>query len=290
MSVPRRSPVINPDAGAVPYDKAVLKLWGDNESGRVSDRIYVSNERIQQLVFSMPPGGRFGHSENYRTVMGADELFYVLAGTLVLANPQTGEVHRVEQGEGIYFRLGTWHHGFNYGPAELQVLEFFAPPPPTGSSQPFARTRPYLTESSYVQDEWIGTWPMAAAEATARHTQQVIHGRDVMWRLEGSKNAVLVGIYLSTDELTAGVVDMLPGQVSEPHVHAGDEAGYVRDGRLHLLFPEYPARGQGNGWFEMQAGDGYYVPAGTLHQHFNMSGWPVRFMFGVAPRYLPDPQ
>lgn len=287
MSVLKPSPVISPAAGSVPYEKAVLKLWGDQQSGVVNDWIYVSNEKIQQLVFSLPPGGRFRHSERYRTVMGADEIFYVLAGTLVLANPQTGEVHRVEEGEAAYFRQGTWHHGFNYGSTELRVLEYFAPPPSTGSSQPYARTQPYLADTTYVQDQWIGRWPLAAGEAAAGHTQRVLRDEDILWRLEGKTSQVLVGIYLSTEELTTAVVDLLPGHVSEPHVHGGDEVGYVRDGRLNMFFPEYPADGQGNGWFEMKAGDGYFVPAGTLHQHLNMSGSPVRFLFGVAPRYLP---
>ncbi len=286
MTVQQPSRLVRPAPGAVPYETAVLKLWGDDISGRVNDWIYVSNEKIQQMVFSMAPGARFGHSENYRTNLGADELYYVLSGTLILANPQTGEVHRLEKGEAIRFGRDTWHHGYSYGSETLRVLEYFAPPPATGSSQPYARTRPYLDAPTYVQDEWIGRWPMVAEEAAAKHSQRVIEPEDILWRLEGEERRILVGIYLSTDELTAGYVELLPGQRSDTQVHGGDQAGYVLEGRLNLFLPDNPGPAPGNGWFQMEADDGFFVPAGMPHCYYNMTEKPVRFMFGVAPTYL----
>ena len=86
--------------------------------------------------------GAFRHSESFRTVFAADELLHVLQGTLVLANPETGEVVRAEPGESVFFRRDTWHHGFSYGDEPLRVLEFFAPPPATGTSGAYALTQP----------------------------------------------------------------------------------------------------------------------------------------------------
>jgi quercetin dioxygenase-like cupin family protein len=74
--------------------------------------------------------------------------------------------------------------------------------------------------------------------------------------------------------------------MSDIHAHDGEKAGYVVEGRLNLLFPEYAAAGRGQGWFEMSEGDGFLVPAGEPHQYFNMTDAPVRFLFGVAPTYL----
>ncbi len=286
----RLPPVISPEAGAVPFEKVTLKLWGDDESGRVNDWVYVSNEMIQQLVFSIPPGGRFLHSDRKRTIFGATELYYVVSGTLILANPQTGEVHRVEEGQAAYFRRGTWHHGFSYGSGELRVLEFFAPPPATGSTnrELFASSKP-LETPTYVQDQWLERWPMTRGEAESSFTQRVIAPEDILWRLEGNSKHGLVGIYLSTAELTVGYLELLPGQMTDPQVHGGDEAGYVLDGRLNLFLPEDVEKGRGNGWFQMERADGFYVPSGTPHQYCNMTDRPVRSMFGVAPRYLPNP-
>ena len=286
MKVAQPSRLVSPPPGAIPHESAVLKLWGDDISGRVNDWIYVSNDKIQQMVFSLPPGGAFGHSRDHRTNLGADELYYVLSGTLVLANPQTGEVHRLGKGEAIRFGLDTWHHGFSYGQQTLRVLEYFAPPPATGSSQPYARTKPYLDTPTYVQDEWIGRWPEAAKEAAARHTQHVITADEILWRLEGKENQILVGILLSTDELTAGCIELLPGQRSDTRVHSGDQAGYVLGGRLNLHLPEHSGPGPGNGWFQIDEDDGFFVPAGAPHRYYNMTAEPVRLLFGVAPTYL----
>ena len=47
-------------------------LWGDKESGEVADWIYVSSDKIHQLVFGLPPRGWFKHSDSFRTIFGAD--------------------------------------------------------------------------------------------------------------------------------------------------------------------------------------------------------------------------
>ena len=118
---------------AIPFEQVTRHLWGDEASGQVLDWIYVSSGKIHQLVFGLAVGGRFRHSDAHRTIFAADEIYYVLSGTLGLANPETGEVQRVCAGEAAFFRRDTWHHGFNCGTDALRVLEFFAPPPSTGS-------------------------------------------------------------------------------------------------------------------------------------------------------------
>ena len=109
-------------------------IWGDDEAHQVADWIYASTDRIHAMVFGLAPGGRFLHSPEFRTVFGADEVFTVLRGRMVLANPETGEVQLVEAGESVAFGRDTWHHVFAHGSDELRVLELFAPPPSTGSS------------------------------------------------------------------------------------------------------------------------------------------------------------
>ena len=137
-------------------DEVVRHTWGDAEAGFVEDWIYVSSQLIHTIVFGMPPGGRFTHSESFRTIFGADELLHVLQGILVLANPETGEIVRAEPGESVFFRRDTWHHGFSYGDEALRVLEFFAPPPATGTSGPYAQAQPYLDVSRYADDRILG--------------------------------------------------------------------------------------------------------------------------------------
>jgi quercetin dioxygenase-like cupin family protein len=67
-------------------------------------------------------------------------------------------------------------------------------------------------------------------------------------------------------------------------VHDGDEALYILDGSLNVRLLDT----DGQSWFELKPKDGFYLPAGTPHQYYNISGQPVRALFAVAPRYLPS--
>ena len=267
----------------IPYAGVTRHLWGDDVSGTVDDWIYVSSDKIHQLVFGLGPGQAFRHSQEYRTVFGADEVLYVLAGRFACANPETGEVQVAETGEAIFFRRDTWHHGFNIGTTPLRVLEFFAPPPSTGTSGAYARTRPYVDRPAYGQDQWLGKLPMEAAAARATQSMRVLRDADLHWRLEGRAQSALVGLYAATEHLTVGRMRLLPGQRSDLEVHGGDESLYLLTGQLNVLAPE----AEGQRWFELHPQDGFYVPQGAPHQYQNLTAEPVEFLFGVAPRYRP---
>jgi quercetin dioxygenase-like cupin family protein len=268
----------------IPYAGVTRHLWGDDVSGEVADWIYVSSEKIHQLVFGLPPGGVFRHSDGFRTIFAADEVYYVLSGTLVLSNPETGEVHRLEPGEAAFFRRDTWHHAWSYGIDALRVLELFAPPPAQGTSGAYARTRPNLTEVRYAQDEWLGRWPMDRTEAGRGHTIQVVRDADALWRMEGKERQALVGILASTEHLTVGKIRLLPGQQTEVQAHGGDESLYVLEGTLNVRLRD----ASGPCWFELAPQDGFYLPEGTPHQYYNVTDRPTELIFGVAPRYLAD--
>jgi quercetin dioxygenase-like cupin family protein len=265
------------------YDFVTRHLWGDEIAGQVDDWIYVSSGKIHQLVFGLGPGGAFRHSEEFRTVFGADEVLYVLEGTFGCANPETGEVHVVKEGEAVFFRKDTWHHGFNLGTGPVRVLEFYAPPPAKGTSGAYARTRPYLKESRYAQDQWLGQLPMKADEARALHSMRVLRDQDLIWRLEGIRQSVLVGLYAATDQLTVGKMTLLPGQKSDIETHGGDAGVYLLKGTLNVLTPE----AEGQRWFELHPKDGFFVPEGVQHQYHNVSSEVVEFLFGIAPSYRP---
>lgn len=265
------------------YESVTRHLWGDEASGQVADWIYVSNNKIHQIIFGMPVGGAFRHSDSYRTIFAADQVYFVLNGVLVLANPQTGEVQRAHPGEAIFFRRDTWHHGFNYGSEPLRVLEFFAPPPLQGTSGAYARTKENLTEYKYAQDRLLGNWnPLAPRPAESAPTLRVLRAEDVFWRMEGKTHQVLVGILASTEHLTVGQVQLLPGQRSDAETHRGDEGLYVLEGTLNIHLPQH----EGTKWYELKPGDGFYVPEGVPHSYHNIVGQPTRFIFGVAPTYL----
>jgi mannose-6-phosphate isomerase-like protein (cupin superfamily) len=273
------------EATHIPYAAVTRHLWGDPKAGEVADWIYVSSDKIHQLVFGLAPGGSFRHSDSFRTIFGADVLYYVLSGHMVFANPESGEVHSVQPGEAAFFRRDTWHHAYNYSREPLRVLEFFAPPPSTGTSGAYARTKPLLEATRYTQDEVLGGWPIMREEIVRNQAIRVIGERDLLWRLEGEYRGegppALVGLLVATEHLTVGKMTLLPGQHTDVQAHAGDESLYLLEGVLHIFCPGK----EGPRWFEINPRDGFYLPAGTPHQYYNISGEPLTLIFGVAPDY-----
>jgi quercetin dioxygenase-like cupin family protein len=258
-------------------------LWGNEEAGMVPDWCYVSSDKIHQLVLGLPPGGAFRHSSDYKTVFAADEVYYVLSGTLVLANPERGEVQVAQPGEAIFFRRDTWHHGFNDSSEALRVLEVLSPPPSTGSCGQYALTRPDLVERLYGQDQWLGRWPMDRATVEAEQTMHVVRAADVLWRLEGDGQQMRVGLLASTEHLTVGRVVLQPGCDSGRRIHGGDLSVYVLDGTLNVRLPE----NEEGRWFELGPRDGFYVPEGVPYHFYNVTDAPASFVFAVAPNYQP---
>jgi len=250
---------------------AVRHTWGDEEAGFVEDWIYVSSQRIHAIVFGLEPGGAFRHSDSFRTVFAADELLYVLQGTLVLANPETGEVVRAEPGESVFFRRDTWHHGFSYGDEPLRVLELFAPPPATGTSGAYARTRPYLDESVYAVEGVVGN---LARARPGEGSLRILRREDSVWRLDRD---VLLGLLISTEHLTAGTVTVPAGQTSLEETHDGEELVYVTRGALRVEAAGIEAT--------LAPGDAFFLPSATPHRYGATDAGVAEAVFGVAPSF-----
>ncbi len=264
------------EPAGIARSSAVRHIWGDPQAGEVADWIYVSSDYIHCLVFELEPQGSFRHSLDHRTVFAADEVLYVLEGVMAIANPETGEVCRVPAGEAAFFRRDTWHHAFAQGEGPLRVLELFSPPPSTGSSGAYAQTRPYLENVRYADDAMLGKL------APARHPVGSLHrlnDTDIVWRRD---LGVLVGLYASTEHLTAGVIEIDPGQTSAAHAHGGDEVVYVTEGlltvRAFLADRVYV--------FELGPHDACYIPVTARHEYRNFGSTTARAVFGVAPSYL----
>jgi quercetin dioxygenase-like cupin family protein len=256
---------------------AIRHVWGEPASGEVYDWIYASTEKIHMLVFGLPPGGGFRHSEDFRTIFAADELLHVLQGVLVIADPETGEVQRVGTGESVFFRRDTWHHAFALGAEPVRVLELFAPPPAAGASSAYARAQPYLETSRYADDALLGSWPRARPPDPRLRTLQAAH---VLWRRD---LGVLCGVLVSTEHLTVATLELGPGETAAVHAHGGDEVLMALEARLWV-----------RAWFdggvrvfELEPEDACYLPAGSRHEYRNPGGTTARAICGIAPSYLP---
>ena len=263
---------------AITYADVTRHIWGDEEAGEVFDWIYASTDRIHTLVFGLAPGGAFRHSTEFRTVFGADEVLHVLSGTMILANPETGEVIRVPTGENAFFRADTWHHVFAHGDEPLRVLEFLSPPPSTGTTGAYARSRAYLADTRYTDDDLFGRIPGVMAE---RKTLTWLRPEDVVYRLEGNG---LVGVLASTEHLTVASLSLPVGKSASVHRHGGDEILFVRSGTLSVRV----WHGDKTSVFELNPNDAAYIPQGASHEYRNYGSQAAEAIFGVAPSYLQE--
>lgn len=273
-------------ATVIARSHAVRHVWGDSESGEVLDRIYVSNDKIHQLLFEIPAQGQFTHSPEFRTVFGADEVLYAIDGHLVVANPETGQLVRLSPGEAVFFGPGTWHHAFNWGTGPVQVLEYFAPPPATGTSGAYARQQPLLRDSKYTGDGLLGSavpgaqpYAQSGSEPGAARPGRltVIRPHDYLWRLDGDRSPVLTGIIASTPQLTVARCEVRSSTWSGWLSHFGDTGGYMLAGTL-LLQPD-----EGRSWHELRPGDGFYLPGGQRYQVRNAGTDIATYLIGSAP-------
>ena len=191
----------------IKYDSLEPHMWGDEITGKVKDWIYVSNKSLHQIIFGMEARGSFKHSDQYRTIFGADELMYVLSGVLIINNPETGETQKINKGESVFFRKDTWHHGFNHSDDYLQVLEFFSPPPITGTSGAYAKEKTLLKKSLYIKKNYN-----SENNLKNQNTFKIIKNDNLVWRLEGPNQEILIGTFVNTEFLKVHIIKLLPNQ------------------------------------------------------------------------------
>jgi len=266
-SAPTYSPSPRPTfdrPSAIPYGAVTRHIWGDPIAGEVADWIYASTDRIHALVFGLAPGQGFRHSSEFRTVFAADEVLEVLSGTMVIANPETGEVLRVPAGGRVAFGPDTWHHAFAHGSEPLRVLELYAPPPAAGTSGSYARTRPLLESVRYTTVD--GRLP----------TLRFVTPEEITWH---RGLGVLMGTISRTDQLEVTALEVNPGEVSEKHEHPGDELLYVKSGTLWVRAWD----AERSYSFELEPRDACFIPAGCAHEYRNVDAQLCVATLGVAP-------
>ena len=254
-------------------------VWGDAESGHVTDRVYVSTAALHVLEFELPPGGEFRHSPLNKTVFAADVFYRVLDGTLVLADPQHGEVRVVEAGDGVLFRRDTWHHGFNPAAETVRVLEFFAPPPSKGTASTYSVNKPDLASVRYQDTRWERRWPMAAAEQELSSKLHVVQESAALWRFAHTAPSHLQGTLVDTEHLVVRTGRVAAGHVEELHEVEDETVLVVTSGQLWV-----DTRDTCDDFSVacLEPGDGVYVPVGCSLRVLVRSSAPATYLWGAG--------
>ena len=222
----------------------------------------------------MPPGGRFGHSRDNPTIFAADELLYVLDGALLLSDPTTGETQRAAEGEAVFFRRDTWHHGRAAGDTGVRVLEFFSPTPATGASSAYARTQPYLEHSATIDSRLLGAWPMAAGQFEHRLTP--VREHDLAWATRGELE---LAFFAATEHLTVLRCHLRAGAASAGEQYPGEEFVLLLSGRLVIMTPSAPDAN----CLYLQAGDAAVLPPETPHSYLSAGDSQAIWLRGIGP-------
>src|SRR5579862_2061614 len=265
--------------------EATRFLWGDEESGQVSDLIYGRGERISAVTYTLGPGQWFGASHAWKPHYDQHRFYYVVRGSLAIHDPETGEVEVASAGSAITWRGARYHFGYNAGSEEVVVLDWFAPPD-RGLDTPEIETmpaKPVLNAVTGGRYDLLGAWPDRRPDVLARTLAEgglaTVGPATALHFVHGSRRPLLVSILSSSSQLTAGTFSLAAGTRSEPEQHPGDEVVYATSGQLHVRLTE---RGD---WFELNPMDCLYIPAGAPHEYWSYSAGPVTAVFCVAPRY-----
>ncbi len=259
-------------------DDAAHHVWGDDEGGLVTDRVIVSTTSLHALEFELPPGGEFRHSILNPTVFAGDVLYFVLAGELVLANPQTGEVARVPAGTGRLFHRDTWHDGFNPGDATARVLEFFSPPPARGAASEYARSRPGLEQAVYADTRWRGRWPEDRGLQQAASSFLAADPGTGLLSFRDTRPTHLLSTIVDTPYLRVAQGTVAPGHVEGFATVAAESLLVVTSGELWAdVWSEQDGY---RATSSLRAGDAMYLPVGCQERVLVRASDPATYLRG----------
>lgn len=255
----------------IKYKKMETYMWGDDEAGKVKDWIYVSNKSVHQIIFGLERGGCFKHSDQYRTIFGADELLYVLSGVLIINNPETGETHKILPGESVFFQKDTWHHAFNHSNDYLQVLEFFSPPPITGTSGAYAREKKLLNKSKYKRDNYL--YPSETFKN--ENSFKLIRERDYIWSLEGENQQSLIATLIKTSNLDVKIINLKSFQESDILNFKNHTTYLSLSDNLEVNLDDHKK-------FILNKKDGLYLPDDTSFKLKNLNNFEANIIFCIG--------
>jgi hypothetical protein len=257
-------------------------VWGDAEGGFVTDRVISSSDQLHVLEFELPPGGRFGHTASNPTLFAADVAYLCVAGTLCLADPESGEIALVPEGTGVYFGRDTWHHGFAVGRGTTRVVEFMSPPPVLGTASTYGRTRPLLAETRYRDRRWEGRWPQALNEQRAGRRLVPLRVADGLLSFRDASPGHLIWTLLDTPFLTVVQGEVQPGTVDAFARQDKETVLRVVEGELWVDIRDPDAAEGAYTVGCLQAGDACFVPAGHELRTLVRADRPAVYLQGSA--------
>ena len=269
----------------VKHSEATRFLWGDTESGQVSDLIYGRGTRNAGFIYLLGPGHWFGASKTWKPLYDQHRFYYVVQGTLAIHDPESGEVAVAHAGQAVTWRGARYHFGYNVGDDEVVVLDWFAPAEraPDVSELEYASSKREVGSIRGGLYELLGSWPDRYATDLQRRLEEgglvTVGPENALNLIHGEQRPVLVSILASSAELTAGTFSLRAGSRSQPERHPGDEVVFALEGQLNVHLPDT------GDWFELNRLDCLFIPENTSHEYWSYGAHRTTAAFCVVPGY-----
>ncbi len=267
-----------PSVQTIRRSDAAHHVWGDTTAGFVTDRVLSSTGQLHVLEYELPPGGEFRHSAMNPTVFGADLLYFVVEGAMLLTDPSSGEVRLVRAGEGALLPPGTWHNAFNPWPEVARVVEFLSPPPSRGTTSDYARRQPALAAASYRDPRWDGRWPAARAEADAVSRLAISSFDTGLLSFRDADPTHLRSTLADTEFLHVSLGRIAPGHVEDFAAVERESVLIVLDGEMWA--DVWTSDDGYSGTAVLQPGDAIFLPVGAQERLLVRRSEAVRYLRG----------
>jgi len=230
--------------------------------------LYASTDNINVGMYLIPPGSRFEPPD----IHTGEEVYFLLEGTLTMFNPQTGDVHEVHAGEGLWIPKDGWHQGHNFADKAVKMIWGIAPhmwDPKIGPPERYPG-EPKLFK--YEKPE------MYSLEKTDFPRMKVINGNNCCRVIFGEEHRIPVTFYVSTDMIHMGEFSIPPKEYSEPENHKGDEVVFALGEKLIVYISDNQKT------FEINEGEACLIPKNVKHQYYNFTSGITRALFLIAPQ------
>lgn len=271
--------------------EALYQSWAPAPGNSTPSWLYVSTARVNCGVFYVQPGGWFDSGNHPNP-----EQYYVLAGTLHLANPDTSDVIEITAGDASNIPARAFHHAWNLGtetceilwwvPGEMHTDEFKASVDgdPTGDWRWYPREPVMLGGPHDANDGFasrlheLERWPSQTPKGPV--DMQKLDRSTWLHLLQGGdpRLTFLRSYFYCDEQIRCGQLRLPASRETEPEQGAHETLIYVTQGALSVNLT-----GTGRSLL-LSPGDLAFLPPGTRHGLQAIGDEPVVACFAEVGR------
>jgi quercetin dioxygenase-like cupin family protein len=227
--------------------ESLYQSWAPAPGNSTPSWMYVSTRRVNCGVFYIQPGGWFDPGNH-----PGPEPYYILKGTLHLANPDTSGVIEVRAGDASNIPAFAYHHAWNFGdevceilwwvPGEMHTEEFKAKLDRDAANPQWYEGSPVMLNGPHQRNEGFPShlddlqgWP-SATDTRAPMDMQHLPRSTWLHLLQGTdpRLTVLNSFFYSDERIRCSMVSLPAGRESQSESGDYERLLYVESGALSV--------------------------------------------------------